>query len=355
MTPQEITKELDEVESRLERLRIKYEQYFAGYEKMIPFVQRKDVDRRFAALHKEQFRNAGLRFRFNTLVQRFTTYQTHWGRTLRRIEEGTYKRDVLKAQKLREELAAREAADRARAERPPAEEEPEEIDAEPEEYHEPAPAPAPRPRVGPITLNEDDGRFDSLPPGMFGDHDDGPALNLDALERHPAPRTPSATPPRPAPSPSALPPRAPASPTAPPPRAAPPSGDGARQSFSPFAGVRGPTPAPIRGSSPNTPATPGAPAAPRPTAAPARPAPAPAPRPAASSDDPQVRALWQRFVEARKQTGESVDVRYESIAKQVRETLPKLNERYQGADVKLDVAIKDGKAVLRPVVTVKKK
>jgi hypothetical protein len=38
----------------------------------------------------------------------------------------------------------------------------------------------------------------------------------------------------------------------------------------------------------------------------------------------------------------------------VRETLPRLAEKYQGADVRLDVAIKDGKAILRPVVTVKK-
>lgn len=67
-----------------------------------------------------------------------------------------------------------------------------------------------------------------------------------------------------------------------------------------------------------------------------------------------MRALYDRFVAARRSTGETSEVRFEQVAKQVRETLPKLAEKYQGAEVKLDVAIKDGKAILRPVVTVKK-
>ena len=54
-------------------------------------------------------------------------------------------------------------------------------------------------------------------------------------------------------------------------------------------------------------------------------------------------------------TGESTDVQYESIAKQARETLPRLAQKYQGADVRFDVSIKDGKAVLKPIVTMPKK
>ena len=68
MTPAEIQRELDELETRLERLRIKYDQYFTGIEKMLPFVSRKDVDRRFQTLHREQMRNTSLRFRFQILV-----------------------------------------------------------------------------------------------------------------------------------------------------------------------------------------------------------------------------------------------------------------------------------------------
>ena len=42
----------------------------------------------------------------DTLVQRFTSYQTYWNRILRQIEEGTYKRDI---QKLKRKDATRDA------------------------------------------------------------------------------------------------------------------------------------------------------------------------------------------------------------------------------------------------------
>jgi hypothetical protein len=286
VTPAEIQKELDELESRLERLRIKYDQYFIGIEKMLPFVQRKDVDRRFAQLHKEQFRNGGLRFRFQTLVQRFTTYQTYWGRIIRQIEEGTYKRDLIRAQRLGRKL------------------------------EQPAAATAEDTPPDPMELTDDDIAEDS---------------------DEPAPRSPSM--------------------------------HAARghevESFPDFGGspMRAPTPAPVPASGrpafsafgPNVPRAPANPSlrpAPAPRPSPATQAP---PRPVASADDPHLRALHQRFVEARRITGESTDVQYESIARQARETLPRLAQKYQGAEVRLDVSIKDGKAVLKPIVTMPKK
>ncbi len=54
-------------------------------------------------------------------------------------------------------------------------------------------------------------------------------------------------------------------------------------------------------------------------------------------------------------TGENTDVQYESIARQAREAGQRLALKYQGADVRLDVSIKDGKAVLKPIVTMPKK
>jgi hypothetical protein len=38
-----------------------------------------------------------MRFRFQMLVQRFNTFQQYWGRTMREIENGTYRRDVVRA------------------------------------------------------------------------------------------------------------------------------------------------------------------------------------------------------------------------------------------------------------------
>jgi len=88
---------INELETRIDRLRKLYEAYFLGFEKLEPTVPRKDVDRRFAELRKEQIRNTGLRFRLNMLTQRYNTYQTQWIRVCREIEEGTYKRHLQKA------------------------------------------------------------------------------------------------------------------------------------------------------------------------------------------------------------------------------------------------------------------
>ena len=270
MTPAEIVRELDELEIRLERLRVKYDQYFIGIEKMLPFVQRKDVDRRFSQLHKEQFRNGGLRFRFQTMVQRFTTYQTYWGRIIRQIEDGSYKRDVIRAQRLGRSLDQRAAA--------------------PDTQPGAAPEATPDSSDGPELeeLGDDDVSETTMhasrgqQPEAFPDYGSAP---------------------------------------------------------------RAPTPAPMPARTIARPLV-------RPVPAPA---PSPAPKPAPVAEDPQIRALHQRFVEARRMTGESTDVQYESIAKQARETLPRLAQKYQGADVRFDVSIKDGKAVLKPIVTMPKK
>ena len=98
-TPKEIEIQLNELEERVDRLRALYEQYFLGYEKLEPSVPRKDVDRRFANLRKMQLRNTALRFRFNVITQKFNTYAMYWTRVCRQIEEGTYKRHLVKANK----------------------------------------------------------------------------------------------------------------------------------------------------------------------------------------------------------------------------------------------------------------
>ncbi len=107
MELKEIEMNISEIEVRLDRLRALYDQYFMGFEKLEPAVQRKDVDRRFMILRKENFRNTALRFRLNVALQKYSTYQTYWQRICRQIEEGTYKRHVQKAK-------ARFAADAAR-------------------------------------------------------------------------------------------------------------------------------------------------------------------------------------------------------------------------------------------------
>lgn len=95
----ELEIQLSELEERVDRLRALYEQYFMGFEKIEPAVQRKDVDRRFTNLRKIQIRNTALRFRFNVVTQKFNTYAMYWTRVCRQIEEGTFKRHIAKAQR----------------------------------------------------------------------------------------------------------------------------------------------------------------------------------------------------------------------------------------------------------------
>src|SRR3954454_6870536 len=91
MNVQEFDTALSDLETRVDRLRALYENWFRGYEKMEPAVARKDVERRVYGLRKELPRNTALRFRYHQLYQRYTTLATYWQRTARQIEEGTYK------------------------------------------------------------------------------------------------------------------------------------------------------------------------------------------------------------------------------------------------------------------------
>src|SRR5262245_4285421 len=88
---------LEDLESRIERLRALYEQYFMGIEKLEPLVVRKDLERRMQVLRREQIRNTALRFKFQMLIQRYNTLQQYWARITREIDNGTYRRDVMRA------------------------------------------------------------------------------------------------------------------------------------------------------------------------------------------------------------------------------------------------------------------
>jgi len=97
MDAAELEKNITDFEEKLDRLRALYEQYFSGIEKLEPQIPRKDIERRIVMLRKEQIRNTAMRFKFNTLVQRYNTMQQHWNRVLREMENGTYKRDLARA------------------------------------------------------------------------------------------------------------------------------------------------------------------------------------------------------------------------------------------------------------------
>ena len=105
MNVQEFDTSLTDLETRVDRLRALYENWFRGYEKAEPAVARKEVERRVYALRKELPRNTALRFRYHQLYQRYTTLSSYWQRTARQIEEGTYRLQLQRMRRRNDEVA----------------------------------------------------------------------------------------------------------------------------------------------------------------------------------------------------------------------------------------------------------
>jgi hypothetical protein len=370
----EVDKLIGELEVAVDRLRGLYEQYFMGFEKLEPTVPRKDCDRKIHLLRKEQIRNTALRFRFQMIVQRYNTYQSHWQRICREIENGTYKRHVLRANR-RFDNDRRSSIPPAGAARRSS------IPPRPEAAAAAAGIPSPLPPPAPIGFPQPGA---ALPVDL--------AAELAELEREfgvptgplraPAPLPAAAKPAAVGPAPAAkpLPPARPgglaapsgvASPKPPTPGVAP-------------APARPPVPPPLVSRAPVAPAAAGVPrpplpqpmarvaAPPAPAASPAPPArlpspatapapaqpravaPGPAPaKPAAGPDDlpdHRVRAIYEQFVDAKRRQKESTAaITYDAVAKSLRDSSAKLREKH-GKSVDFEVTIRDGKAILKPVI-----
>jgi hypothetical protein len=96
---QDLGELLTELGNKIERLKTLYEQYFMGIEKIEPQVARKEVTRVMLNLQQQYIRNTALRFKFNTMLQKWNIYITYWNRVLREIENGTYVRHLAKAKR----------------------------------------------------------------------------------------------------------------------------------------------------------------------------------------------------------------------------------------------------------------
>ena len=88
---------LEEIERKMDRLRVLYENFFMGVDRMPPNVPRRELNRLMLEMQQTPLRNATMRFRFQTLQQRWVLLTTYWNRTLREIEMGTYRRDLDRA------------------------------------------------------------------------------------------------------------------------------------------------------------------------------------------------------------------------------------------------------------------
>jgi hypothetical protein len=289
MTPKEFEITLSDAEVQLSRLKHLYEQWFQGIERIEPQIPRKQLDRTMHVLRKAQPRNTALRFRLQTLIQRYTTLQTYWRRVGRQIEEGTYRRDLLRARRARE--AAREERERQSRRRSsnPLELDPNEdvdVDRLIEQASERVDEllQAPTPSKGARSLDLEDSKVGAAPE------------------------------PRAAPKPAA--------------RAPIPSATFGKPSSR--------RPAPKR---------------PSPSLSAARKTPPPIATKAKGPGEARMRQIFDSYVDAKRKNNERTDrIDYETVAKSLKKMVPKLDRKHKGKRIDFKVVVQDGKVGIKPVV-----
>lgn len=341
---------LHDLEHRIERLRVLYEQYFMGIERMEPHTARKDVSRKLLELQQKNLRNTAIRYRFNALNQKFNVYQTYWNRTLRAIENGTYIRDVARAGRdaLRRGVDIPEEVLRAMPERM-REKILEEREALAKRAQAKKGASAAPPQAGKATgqgaadaieLDADD--FDSAVDGLFDQLTGGDAPGAASAGAGKAAGRPGARP-------------------------AGADEDEFNALFDQLTG--GGKPEAPAASKPAAPAAgkPGAPGAGKPSATPpasgtARPSAGaagtgvpPSQRPAANRpppppgvDEASAQALYKRYIQAKRLLGEKTDhIKYEHVVATLARQAPAIMKKHGAKGVDFSVVIKDDKVILK--------
>ncbi len=101
-----VDEELQHLEIKIKQLKMEYEQYFMGSRPREPILTRGEVQKIVARFSNAPIQNTALRFRFNNLLARYHAFKRQWDAILKRIEDGTYERQVFRAN-----LRDRERAD----------------------------------------------------------------------------------------------------------------------------------------------------------------------------------------------------------------------------------------------------
>ena len=294
MTPKEFEIMLSDAEVQLSRIKHLYEQWFQGIERIEPQIPRKQFDRTLHALRKEQPRNTALRFRFQTLIQRYTTLQTYWRRIGRQIEEGTYRRDLLRARRRRE--AGREEREQARLRR----------------------------SSGPVQL---DPNADVDVDQLIAEASD----RIDELKRAPVASATAASDDQEDTATTLQNLRAQ--------RARPPAPSNPQSGAARFSKPKSRRPAPAKEATKRTP-SPGSRRAPPEIAARSK-----------GPGDARMRQIYESYVEAKRSNNERTDkIDYEKVAKSLKKMIPVLDRKHKGKRIDFKVVVKDGKVGIKPVV-----
>lgn len=81
-------------EIKLQKLKVDYDQYFAGIIKVPPFKLHEEVKKMIRLQSGRPISNTSLQFKYNSLVGRYTTYNNLWTRHMRQLEDGTLRRGL---------------------------------------------------------------------------------------------------------------------------------------------------------------------------------------------------------------------------------------------------------------------
>ena len=96
-TRRALDEDLDRLEGKIAELRVLYEQYFVDVMPQPPTKLQEETVRMIRTLLRAPFKNSANRFRLRVLISRYQTYATYWERVNKQKEEGTYSRDLFKA------------------------------------------------------------------------------------------------------------------------------------------------------------------------------------------------------------------------------------------------------------------
>ncbi|MGI5862500.1 MAG: MXAN_5187 C-terminal domain-containing protein [Myxococcales bacterium] len=325
-----VAQEATELDGEIAALRARFDQYFLGIDKHNPAKDCEALKKRILKLKGQFIRNTGLKFRVESLYAKFQSYERLWMKSLKEIEEGTYRRDLMRLRRKNQRSTAKpkpaEAPEKAKEEE--------------------------KPRPDFYTLDED--LEADLPDDLFEDPVPAkkPPVVPPQVASAPAPKPPPAPPaarPPPASTPKAAPPMrgAAAVPTAsaPPPIPRAATGSPAARAVPPQ------PPAQAMASKPLPRTTTGS--IPIPVAPSAR-TPPPPPKGAGTGDmglsSEKLNRLYSAYIMAKKRCKESTTgITPEAVAQSLRKQVPRIMQESGAKAVDFKVVIKDGKAILKAV------
>ena len=294
------------LETEVEELKVKYEMYFLGVERNEPNRVRDDLKKKVLRLKERFTRNAGVRFRVQSLHARFISYERLWLRSAREREEGTYRRDLQKAKRHARGAPAPGAAGKAAGAAVKA---------------RPGPAAVAHHESEDVDLSDFSDLGDDVEPAPEPVFDDAPGpLPVSAVGSS----------------------RGAAARSAPPTVVSP-----LRPAATPAPAAVKPAGTPVPAARPPAPSRPSAAAA-----APPRPAPpaAAAPAPGSRLGEPQMRELYDAYVAAKKRCNEDVSkLTFDAVSRSVAKQIPEIMQAHKAKAVEFKVVIRDGKARLTAV------